>query len=139
VKIDRKRYCQVHLDEWRRKLAVEDWFGYIDRPDRLMRVLERAKPFQISTAREIEAKDEFVYWEEVNDLVSDWYGLWPNATEQEIEVAAAVEKLHEDWWRSGGFCDQHLEITKQLKDQYHDLVHGYAEFISKESVSNTSK
>ena len=78
VKIERKEYCQVHLDEWQDQLGVDDWFAYLDEPDRLLRVLERAKPFSISSAEQIDSDPEYVCWQTVKDLVTNWYGLWPD-------------------------------------------------------------
>ncbi|NRP59220.1 hypothetical protein [Marinobacterium sp. xm-d-564] len=131
MQIPRKEYCQVHLDEWKEKLAVTDWFEYLDQPDRLMRVLERGYPFSISTMEHIEKNPEFVYWEEFSALItSNWYGIWPNATTKELEVSEAVAQLHEDWWKSGGFHDTAPFVQDALKASYNKIVKDYENHLS---------
>lgn len=126
VKIERKEYCQVHLDEWQSKLGVDDWFAFLDQPDRLMRLLVRAHPVSTSTMRQIEEDPESLYWDEFDALItSNWYGLWPDATPQELAVAEAVKKLHYEWWQAGGFHDSVPEIQSELKAQYDLLVTKY--------------
>lgn len=130
MEIPRKEYCQQHLDEWQKKLGVLNWFEYIDRPDRLLRVLERAKPFSMSTIGLIDSDPEYVCWQEVKDLVTNWYGLWPDATPLELEVAEAVNNLHFKWWKSGGFHNSDPKFQSELKEQYDQLVLEYSGLIS---------
>ena len=126
MQIPRKEYCQVHLDEWKEKLAVTDWFAYLDQPDRLMRVLSRGYPFSISTMEQIEKSPEFVYWEEFGALISsNWYGIWPNATAEELKVVEAIAQLHVNWWKSGGFHDTAPFVQDELKASYNQLVRDY--------------
>ena len=133
VKIERKEYCQVHLDEWQSKLGVDDWFEYLDKPDRLLRVLERAKPFSLSCVEQIDSDPEYICWQEVKDLVTNWYGLWPDAAQQELEVAEAVNKLHYDWWKAGGFHDHAPEVQSELQAQYDQLVADYVHHLEGKS------
>ena len=128
--IPRNEYCQVHLDEWKVKLAVTDWFEYLDQPDRLIRVLDRGYPFAISTMEQIEKNSEFVYWEEFGALISsNWYGIWPNATSRELKVADAVAQLHVDWWKSGGFHDSAPFLQNEIKAKYNQIVQDYKNYL----------
>ena len=46
--IPRRNYAQAHLDEIRFLTGVDDWFSFLDRPDRLPYLMEISEPWHES-------------------------------------------------------------------------------------------
>ena len=127
--IPRKNYCQAHLDEWRKNLDVDDWFSFLDRPDRFHYLISRAEPVTFAglKARDLNNKP-FIAWADVTGLVGG--EMWPNATVEELEACEEIVKLYKRWHYE--FCgitypDTHdIEESKKALDEYNLIVQKFS-------------
>jgi hypothetical protein len=95
--IDRSQYAQGYLKMLQDITGVDNWFDFLDREDRMDFLLSIVKPLSLTD-------DETMFdWIMLKLLVQDnFYGLWPNATEYELEIAEEYRQRASRFLEYGG-------------------------------------
>lgn len=102
--IDRSQYCLVHLDELQEEYGVEDWFSFLDEPHRIIYVLRNSYPPRVDDPEVMDGKK--ATWDMAsNVLCSNFYGLWPEATNAEKFVAQLLYAMITKWNKDGCIFD----------------------------------
>ena len=102
--IPRRNYTQAHLEQVRFVTGVDDWFSFLDRPDRLPYLMEIAEPWHESLLMRHMLEPGVMEWRELLLLVgSNFYGLWTEQTDQERWICMIVSEMAVEWHSCGGF------------------------------------
>ena len=92
--IPRRNYAQAHLDEIRFLTGIDDWFAFLDRPDRLPYLMEISEPWHETLLCRHMLEKGVMEW---GDLVllagSNFYGLWTDQTARRPPGARRVRAL----------------------------------------------
>ena len=129
--IPRRNYAQAHLDEIRFLTGIDDWFAFLDRPDRLPYLMEISEPWHETLLCRHMLEKGVMEW---GDLVllagSNFYGLWTDQTDQERWICAIVSDMAVDWHACGAFRypnasvfhDEHGLEAERIWERYSKLI-----------------
>ena len=114
--IPRKNYAQAHLDQIRFLTGVNNWFSFLDRPDRLPYLMEISEPWHESLIGRHMWERGLMEWRDLTVLVgSNFYGLWIDQTDQEKWVCSIVSEMAVEWHSCGGF---HYPNASKYHDEH---------------------
>ena len=143
--ISRDNYCQVYLDQWQDSLKVDNWFEFLDRPDRFYQLIRRAEPPTVKnicdellidsalrkhpkTDLELERRRPLtIHWSDVNELIGGWYGLWPNPTPKEKDANTRIDELNIKWsYEFCGFIQYESDVALSVIQEYEAIDKEFA-------------
>ncbi len=102
--IPRKHYAQAHLEQIRFLTGIDDWFSFLDRPDRLPYLMEISEPWHESLSIRYMLEPGVMEWKDLCLLVgTNFYGLWTEQTDRERWIWTIVSKMMSEWHACGGF------------------------------------
>ena len=102
--IPRRKYAQAHLDEICFLTGIDDWFPFLDRPDRLPYLMEIAEPWHETLIHRHKLERGVMEWGDLTLLVgSNFYGLWTDRTGQERWICEILSDMAVEWHACGGF------------------------------------
>ena len=102
--IPRRKYAQAHLDDICFLTGIDDWFSFLDRPDRLLYLMEIAEPWHETLIHRHKLERRVMEWGDLTLLVgSNFYGLWTDRTDQERWICEIVSDMAVEWHACGGF------------------------------------
>jgi len=128
--IPRKNYAQAHLEEVRFLTGIDDWFSFLDRPDRMVYLMQRSKP---PTVEFIPLEAGVSTWDWLAMLTGpgNFYGLWVNTTPEEYWIQQQILKRNEEWWAICGFYESDSEEARAIVKRYEALIR----LAAKEAIS----
>ena len=135
--IPQRNYTQAHLDQVCCMTGIQDWFTFLDRPDRLVYLMEISWPHHVSLRSSCKERPEAIVWSDLVRIISktNFYGLWANRTGQEYWVAEIIKKMVLEWHHVAGYFypqrramadpdgikadriwERYLQLTEWVKD-----------------------
>lgn len=116
-----RNYAQAHLDEVRNITGINDWFGFLDREDRLVHLMEISHPTMLHYDDELADFSYYCTWEFLGRI--EWYGLWINKTPQEDWLFREIYKRNDEWSDIGGVIDHERNEAKAIINRFQNLIH----------------
>lgn len=94
---------------------MSDWFEFLDREDRMTFLMQRAEPIIMNNSPALT-------WDYFEMLVgSNWYGIWPNPTDQEMWLCKQIAELNLEWADTGSCFTPNSETAVGIKGRFRRL------------------
>lgn len=118
--IPRRNYAQAHLDEVRNITGIHDWFGFLDRQDRLVHLMEISHPTMLHYDDEPADFSYYCTWDFLGRI--EWYGLWINKTPQEDWLFREIDKRNDEWSDIGGVFNHQSNEALAILNRFQNLI-----------------
>ena len=99
----RQNYARAHLAEICLRTGISDWFEFLNRENRLVLLMDIAKPPTRGNLINGVASRTAFSWNHLGLL--KWYGIWGAASPQEEWLFTQIAKRCEDWHEVNGWLE----------------------------------